>query len=184
MMVSRLLLATTLAVCVAPRSDAQRVTPVALRSADAAMAFDVTTAAHSDMKQPIDKLALPANAPAAQGPSFNSTGTIVGGVLGGAAGMTAGFFLGAALAEGCSGEDCGLVPAVVGATIGETLGLAIGAHLGSRSTKHQTLVTSTLASVGVAAIGGLLAIPTGGAALFVVPIGQLAAVYAIESANR
>ncbi len=194
MMVSRLLLATTLAFCVAPRSDAQRiapVAPVALRSADAepgdAVSYsEVISTASIPAASPVARLAPSAGATAQAGSAsrFSPAGTIVGGVVGGGLGLAAGFFVGAMAAEGCNGEDCGLVPALVGGAIGETIGLAVGAHVGSRSSRHENILTSSLASAGVALLGGLAAIPTNGAALFLVPVGQLAAAYMIESGSR
>jgi hypothetical protein len=98
--------------------------------------------------------------------------------------MFAGLYAGAATAEGCVGEDCGLYPALLGAALGEAIGVGIGAHLGSRSPNHGNMVMTSLTSVGILVIGGLLAAPTGQAALVIVPAGQIAAAWAIEASNR
>jgi hypothetical protein len=175
MKVSRLLLATTLGICLAPRSDAQRIAPVAPRTADSAPVYTTP---------PVDKLSPDADTQQLPRPKFSRVGTVAGGIAGGAIGMVAGFYAGAAAAEGCTGEDCGLYPALLGGALGESIGLAVGAHLGSRSPNHGNIVLTSLTSVAVGVVGGLLAAPTGQAALVIVPVGQLAAAWAIEASSR
>lgn len=172
MKVSSLLVTMTLGLGLAPRSDAQRIARVALRLADGA-------STHATF--PVDRLASSADARQQPGRRFSPVGTIGGGIAGGAVGMFAGFYAGAATAEGCVGEDCGLYSALLGAALGEAIGVGLGAHLGSRSPNHGNLVLTSLTSVGIGLIGGLLAVPMGPAALVVVPVSQLAAAWAIES---
>lgn len=172
MKVSRLLLAMTLGICLAPRSDAQRIAPVALRAADSAPIYTTS---------PVDKLSPDADTQQLSRQRFSPVGTIAGGIAGGAIGFVAGMYAGAATAEGCNGEDCGLYPAILGAALGEAIGLGLGAHLGSRSPNHGNIVLTSLTSVAIGLVGGMLAVPMGPAALAVVPVGQLAAAWAIES---
>lgn len=107
---------------------------------------------------------------------------IVGGLLGGAVGGVAGY--GAAIlivrSKRCSGNDefCGLGDALLSIVVGESIGLAVGAHYGSRG--RGSLVGASLASAGVGVAGSVLAVLSGGPALVLVPVAQLATVLLLE----
>lgn len=103
---------------------------------------------------------------------------VLGGIVGGALGLYAGAYAGYAV-EGI-GVRADLwersneyVPAgaLLGAIAGETLLLPLGVHLvNGRQGKYWS---SALLSAGVTAVGLLLALPTGGISLLVIPVGQL-----------
>lgn len=106
-----------------------------------------------------------------------------------AAGLVARFaggLAGAALAD-CGGSGCAAA-FFVGAAVGETLALPLGVHL-AKGRRGSYLLT-TLASVGVTAVGVALAVAlgdhgaTGQGIAVLVPVGQLAATIAMERRNR
>lgn len=103
---------------------------------------------------------------------------VLGGLAGGALGLYAGAYAGFAVEQ--AGVQAGIwelsseyVPAgaLLGALIGETLLLPLGVHVANG--RQGAYWSSALASAGVMAVGLLVAVPTGGVALLVIPVGQL-----------
>jgi hypothetical protein len=103
---------------------------------------------------------------------------VLGGIAGGALGLYAGAYVGYAVEEtgvraDLWGRSSEYVPAgaLLGAIAGETLLLPLGVHLANgRQGKYWS---SALLSAGVTAAGLLLAVPTAGISLLVIPVGQL-----------
>jgi hypothetical protein len=176
------LLSILLVPLLAMPSAAQRIAPAALRTSDG-VPLAATPTASVPSSRARDRAPEPDREPSA-------AGTVIGGLLGGALGTLAGAMVGSSANtnSGCQGDLCGLTGAAVGVLIGEPLGLAIGAHLGSRSTRHEHLLTTSLASAGIlvggvaAAIGASQTGTAAGAIMIpVIPIVQLITVVAIET---
>jgi uncharacterized membrane protein YoaK (UPF0700 family) len=174
---SRLLFVLLVPLLVMP-SGAQHVAPMALRASDAEpMPFAPRTA--TPFAAAADTLSELIREP-------SRMGTIVGGVVGGALGTFAGLALAERSTRGCHGELCGLEEALVGILIGEPLGMAIGAHIGSGTGRHERVIMTSLASMGILA-GGVLAgvglshMGAGAIMIPLTPILQLATVVAIEA---
>jgi hypothetical protein len=174
---SRLLLTllTLLSVpCVAWRSEAQRLAPVALRVSDRAPIASMPAYASMMLRRdtvPVADI------------TFSPVGTVLGGISFGLIGTVAGFFAGLAIPIGCRGE-CGLESGVPGAALGEAVGVAVGAHLGSRSPHHGNIVLTSLASAAILVGGIRLSAAMPREAGITVPLTlamQLAAAWAIES---
>jgi hypothetical protein len=186
MTVSRLLLSVLLVPLLATPSGAQLVRPLALRASDRPPTSD-WTGGRLSIGAPVASTTGD-TAPATARP-ISVARTITGGLVGGALGMVGGFALGVMASDDCGGgEDCGLAGGVIGALIGESVGLAIGAHIGARSTQHDKMLLTSLASAGIAAGGALAGVGLseigGNLGLIMVPLTpvlQLAAVMALEA---
>lgn len=103
---------------------------------------------------------------------------VLGGIAGGALGLYAGAHAGYAV-EGIGvradlwerSSEYAPTGLLLGAIVGETLLLPLGVHLvNGRQGKYWS---SALLSGGVTAVGLLLALPTAGISLLVIPVGQL-----------
>lgn len=180
MTATRTMLSTSFALLLtALSSEAQRLAPLAMRASEAAPIDRGATSAAVEATVR-DTLPTPRR-------EISPVGTILGGVAGGVVGTFAGILTGGAIARGCQGEMCGLGPVLLGSVIGESVGLAAGAHLGSRSSRHEHVVASALASTGVLIAGVFLGAGiarVGGPGVVMVPVTpalQLAAALAIES---
>jgi hypothetical protein len=186
MTVSRLLLSALLVPLLAMPSGAQLIAPVALRALDGATPTGDWRAGRLSTGAPLTAASGDIAATTVQ--PISPGRTIAGGLVGGALGTVGGFALGVIASDDCNGgEDCGQVGGVVGAVIGESVGLALGAHIGARSTQHDKLLLTSLASAGIAAAGALAGVGLseigGNLGLIMVPLTpvlQLAAVMAIE----
>jgi hypothetical protein len=175
MTVSRLLISALLTSLLAMPGAAQRSAPAALRMSDApAVALDpwrgesrasASTTLPSAERQP------------------GTMGGILGGLGGVVIGTLVGTLVGAQASQGCHGEDCQLVGMGLGVIMIEPVALAVGAHLGSRSTRHDRLLLTSVASLGLmaGAVYTAAALPPGGMiALPLIPALQLITVLAIE----
>ena len=124
---------------------------------------------------PNRKIDLTSPAPTGPAPTVQ---LVLGGLAGGALGLYAGAYAGYAT-EGI-GVRGGLwegsneyvpIGLLLGAVAGETLLVPLGVHLANG--RQGTYWSSALLSAGVTAAGLLLAVPTVGISLLVIPMGQL-----------
>lgn len=156
-------------------SEAQRLTPVALRGSDTSMTIA--------LPQPVPSLEARRDTQPASRSAFNPLGGVAVGLLGGIVGTFAGGYIGALSAAGCHGEFCGLGSALTGAGIGESIGVALGTHFGSGSRRHENIMLTSLTSAGILVGGTLLGVAMNRAGVVMLPLTpalQLAAALAIE----
>jgi hypothetical protein len=109
---------------------------------------------------------------------LNHGRAIGGGLALGLVGAVGGSLVGAATASGCKGEYCALGPVALGLAIGESVGVALGTHLGSGG--HGGVGTAMLVSTAIGITGVFAAAASGGIALPLVPVVQIATVLAME----
>jgi hypothetical protein len=175
MTASKLMLSLMFLPLAALPSEAQRLTPVALRVSESPMT--------SVLPESASPLAARRDTQPVARRTINPVGGVVVGVLGGVVGTFAGAFIGSATAEGCQGEDCGLLNVILGAGIGESIGVGLGAHVGSGSQRHENIVLTSLTSAGILVGGTLLGVAMNSAGVVMLPLTpalQLAATLAIE----
>ena len=173
----RSLLTTSLGLLLAALpGEAQQLAPLAVRASGVALIDRNATSAVA-VATARDTLPTPRR-------EISPVRTILGGVTGGVVGTFVGLLAGGAASQGCHGDMCQFGPILLGAAIGESIGLAAGAHVGSRSSNHGHVLTSAVASAGIAVAGTFVGAGLASVSGLMVPLTpalQLAAALAIES---
>lgn len=104
---------------------------------------------------------------------------LAAGAGAGLVGIVGGAYIGASL-EQCGPDEwfCGLAGGIIGGVAGSTIMIPLGVHLASR--RHSSFAAKLGASALVFGASALLAYPTQGVSILVMPLGQLIATVAVE----
>ncbi|MGH7637611.1 MAG: hypothetical protein ACREOK_08155 [Gemmatimonadaceae bacterium] len=105
---------------------------------------------------------------------------LAAGAGAGLVGIVGGAYVGASL-EQCGPDEwfCGLAGGIIGGAVGSTIMIPVGVHLASR--RHSSFAAKLGVSAAVMGVTALLAYPTSGVSILVMPLGQLIATVSVEN---